>query len=109
MAYYQRIWAQVDGDGVVQNRMVCDNYEDANYVTRCTYGEDAVAVEINLWEVSEGDRYIDGTFYKPDGVTPCKYLPDLEERVQESEARADEAEETLNTILTDVLPMAMQM
>ena len=63
IAFYQRIWAQIDEDGVVQNRMVCDNYEDANYVTRCTYGEKALAVEINLWDVSEGCKYIDGTFY----------------------------------------------
>ena len=69
MAFYQRIWAQIDEDGVVQNRMVCDNYEDANYVTRCTYGEKALAVEINLWDVSEGCKYIDGTFYHEDGDT----------------------------------------
>ena len=108
MAFYQGIWAQIDEDGVVQNRMVCDNYEDANYVTRCTYGEKALAVEINLWDVSEGCKYIDGTFYHEDGKTPCAYLPDEEERVSAAETRADAAEEAMNTILTDVIPSIMQ-
>ena len=97
MAFYQRIWAQIDEDGVVQNRMVCDNY-----------GEKALAVEINLWDVSEGCKYIDGTFYHEDGKTPCAYLPDVEERVSAAETRADAAEEAMNTILTDVIPSIMQ-
>ena len=88
--------------------MVCDNYEDANYVTRCTYGEKALAVEINLWDVSEGCKYIDGTFYHEDGKIPCAYLPDVEERVSAAETRADAAGEAMNTILTDVIPSIMQ-
>lgn len=97
----RRRWRCPEPDGL-------RNYEDANYVTRCTYGEKALAVEINLWDVSEGCKYIDGTFYHEDGKTPCAYLPDEEERVSAAETRADAAEEAMNTILTDVIPSIMQ-
>lgn len=100
---YQRVWAQIDGDGTVQNRMVCDDYETANYVTRCTYGEDAVAVEVTNWAVTEGCAYRSGKFYHEDG-TACDYLPDVEERVKAAQSQADETSETVNAILTDVIP-----
>lgn len=81
MAYFQRVWAQIDGDGIVRNRIVCDDYEQANYVTRCTYGEEALAVEINNWAVTENDIYKDNRFYAPDNETEREYIPDVEDRV----------------------------
>lgn len=82
MAYFQRVWAQIDPDGIVQNRIVCDDYEMANYLAKCTYGENAQSVQINNWAVTEGDVYRDNVFYAPDGETKRDYIPDVEEEVQ---------------------------
>lgn len=82
MAYFQRVWAQIDPDGIVQNRIVCDDYEMANYLAKCTYGENAQSVQINNWAVTEGDVYKDNVFYAPDGQTKREYIPDVEEEVQ---------------------------
>lgn len=81
MAYFQRVWAQIDPDGIVQNRIVCDDYEMANYLAKCTYGENAQSVQINNWAVTEGDIYKDNVFYAPDGETKRDYIPDTEEEV----------------------------
>ena len=40
------IYAQIS-EGIVQNIMVCDNYELANELTRASYGDDGFAVECN--------------------------------------------------------------
>ncbi len=88
MAYFQRIWAQIDSHGVVQNRMVCDNYEEANRITRCTFGDESLAVEINQWNVDIGNKYIDGIFYRTDPETgeniECEYIPDTEEMASQN-------------------------
>lgn len=107
--FYQRVWAQIDEKGVVQNRMVCEDYETANYLTRCTYGKKALAVEINLWAVTEDCIYKDNVFYKADGTTRCEYLPDVEEKVQSVQSQADATDETVNSILTDMLPSLMEV
>lgn len=96
MAYYQRIWAQIDPDGIVQNRAIFDDYETANQITRFTYGEAAIAVDINRWNVSIGDKYIDNTFYAPDGVTPREYIPDVEERLTAVESKQTSTDTTVN-------------
>lgn len=88
MAYFQRIWAQIDSNGVVKNRMVCDNYEEANRITRCTFGDGSLAVEINQWNVDIGDKYSDGIFYRKDPETgekiECEYIPDTEEMASQN-------------------------
>lgn len=65
-----RIYAQVDA-GIVKNVMVCADYEDASYLSRATYGDDALAIDVTNIPCMIGDAYRDGTFYR-DGkaVTP---------------------------------------
>ena len=99
MAYYQRVWAQIDEDGIVQNRIICDDYEMANYLSRCTYGESAIAIEINNWNVSIGDKYIDNVFYKDDGITKCEYIPDVEEEV----TKLTEENNDLTLLMADMI------
>lgn len=96
MAYYQRVWAQIDPDGIVQNRAIFDDYETANQITRFTYGEAAIAVDISRWNVFIGDKYIDNTFYDPDGVTPRDYIPDVEERLTAVENKQTSTYMTIN-------------
>lgn len=58
-----QIFAQIN-DNKIQNIIVCDNYEMANYLARCTYGENAIAVDTTLYPVGIGDLYEDGKFYR---------------------------------------------
>lgn len=96
MAYFQRIWAQIDQEGTVQNTIVCDNYDRANELAVIIYGEGAIAVEITQWNVSIGDKYIDNIFYAPDGVTPREYIPDVEERLTAVENKQTSTDTTIN-------------
>ena len=80
---FAEIWQET-----VQNIMVCDNYEMANYIARCSYGEDAFAVDCLQYPCSIGDKYLDGAFFhvKEDGsLRPVKYIPTQEQQVQELE------------------------
>ena len=80
MAYFQRVWAQINGQGNVVNRIIADDYETANVVTRDVLGNDAIAVEINNWKVGIGDTYVNGIFYDTNG-NECEYVPDVEDSV----------------------------
>ena len=69
-------------DGVVQNVVVAYSYEDANRVARAVYGNDAIAVDCLQYPCEIGDKYIDGMFYKADGITPIEYFPTQEQQVK---------------------------
>lgn len=79
-----QIYAQIDGDGIVQNISIFNNYEDANRITRAVYGDAAIAVEVSRWAVTIGCKYIDGKFYESDGTTPCEYIPSDRELAEEA-------------------------
>ena len=51
-------------EGEVKNIIVCDNYEAANYLARCTYGDEAFAVDTTQYPLRIGDKYIDGRFFR---------------------------------------------
>ena len=69
----QEVYAQICGDKVMAVG-VAYSYEDANRVARCVYGDDAYAVDCLYCPCGEGDTYMDGTFYAPDG-TARPWLP----------------------------------
>lgn len=73
-------------DSTVQNVCVAFSYEDANQVARAVYGDGAVAVDCLQYPCQEGDRYINGVFYKADGVTPIEYIPTQEQQVAQLQA-----------------------
>ena len=98
--YYQRIFAQIFEE-TVQNVIVCDDYEMANYLSRATYGDTAVAVECNQYKVGIGCRYKEGTFYLDDGKTEAPYLPSQEEVVSKLEGE----NQMLHTAATFMAPM----
>lgn len=77
------IYAQIYNE-TVENVMVCDNYEMANWITRMSYGDEAFAVECMQFPCTIGDKYYDGKFYRvsEDGKeTPIEYVPTQEEQV----------------------------
>lgn len=88
-----QIYAHVFED-VVQNIIVCDSYEMANYLARCTYGETAFAVDCLQYPCQIGDKYKDRTFYHVDletgKETAVAYVPTQEQQVA-----------ALNAALTD--------
>lgn len=79
------IYAQIS-EGIVQNIMVCDNYELANELTRASYGDDGFAVECNQYPCMIGDKYHDGGFYRDiegEGIEiPIEYVPTPEQQVE---------------------------
>ncbi len=82
---YAQIW-----EGKVQNIIVCDNYEMANYLSRMSYGEDSFAVECSRYACALGDLYHDGAFWRKDPETgeesEVRYIPTSEEQVAALEA-----------------------
>ncbi|MCC8024721.1 MAG: hypothetical protein LIP16_05380 [Clostridium sp.] len=68
-------------NNVIQSVCVAYSYEDASKVARAVYGENALAVDCLQYPCEAGDKYIDGIFYKSDGITPIKYVPTQEQQV----------------------------
>lgn len=58
-----QIFSQINED-VIKNIIVCDNFEMANYLARCTYGDAAFAVDTTLYPIRIGDTYDNGKFYR---------------------------------------------
>lgn len=69
-------------DETVQN-VVVGQYEETNRVARCAYGDDAFAVDCMQYPCEIGDRYINGVFYKSDGVTQIDRLPTDRDEIQQ--------------------------
>lgn len=61
-------------DGAVQNICVSNGYEEANYVAKCVYGDEAYAVECNYCPCQMGDTYKDGEFYGSEGEKRTKLM-----------------------------------
>lgn len=75
------VYAQII-NGEVKAVGVAYSYEDANRVARCVYGDDAFAVDCLYCPCQEGDTYIDGSFYAPDG-TVRPWLPTQEQQISQ--------------------------
>lgn len=73
-------------DKTIQNVVVAYNYEEVNRITRCVYGDDAFAVDCLQYPCEIGDKYINGVFYKADGITPIDRLPTDKEEIQQLKA-----------------------
>jgi hypothetical protein len=78
-------------DGVVQNDVVCDNYETANQLARLQYGDTAIAVDTTQYPIYIGCKYVNGVFYEEDGVTVINRNP--------TESEAIDALQTENSAL----------
>ena len=82
---YAQIW-----EGKVQNIIVCDNYEMANYLSRMSYGEEGYAVECSRYACMLGDLYHDGAFWREDPESgeesEVRYIPTSGEQMAALEA-----------------------
>lgn len=103
--YYQRIFAQIFED-TVQNVIVCEDYEMANYLSKATYGEKAIAVECNQYKVWAGCKYKEGIFYLEDGETAAEYIPSQEEEMKRMEEENEKKITELQLALTQVFELA---
>lgn len=52
---------------VIENIIVCDNYENANQIARTLYGEESYAVDTTQYPLGIGYKCVNGVFYTPDG------------------------------------------
>lgn len=78
-----QLFAQIY-DGIVQNVIVCDNYEMANYLARASYGDVAFAVDCLQYPCGIGDHYHNGAFWTvgEDGFdVPIEPIPTQEQQV----------------------------
>lgn len=85
-------------DGIVKHVCRSNNYTEANWTAKCVHGNDAFAVDCMYCPCQEGDTYIDGTFYAPDG-TSRPWLPTQEHRLAQLEVENQE----LIVALADVI------
>ena len=95
-----QVYAQIF-DNTVQNIIVCDNYEMANHLARCAYGDTAFSVDCLQYPCQIGDKYIEGVFYYIDpeiGIqTEIKNIPTQEQQVQQLQASKAKLEEELTS------------
>lgn len=78
-----QVFAQIC-EGEVKNVAVFNNYEEANYISRATYGDAAFAVDCLLYPCQIGDEYKDNIFYHSgeDGtLTIINPVPTQEQQV----------------------------
>lgn len=90
-------------DDMVQSVCVAYSHEDANRVARAVYGDGALAVDCLQYPCQEGDKYINGIFYKEDGMTPIEYIPTQEQQVAQMQAENRE----LTVALADMIGGAL--
>lgn len=86
------VFAQIH-EGEVKNVMVCDNYPTADYLTKCTYGPGAFAVDCLQYPCGIGDKYRDGVFWRTDPETgeetQIPYVPTQEQQIAMLQAEKD--------------------
>ncbi len=95
---YAIIW-----EDTIRNITPCDDYELANRLARASHGNNAYAVECTQYSCKIGGRYVGGKFYEEDGVTRVRYIPTMEQQVEQ--LRQENAELTI--ALADVIGGAM--
>ena len=100
-----QIFSQIS-ENVIKNIIVCDNFEMANYLARCTYGDAAFAVDTTLYPIRIGDTYDNGKFYRisEDGIrTEIPKNPTQEELITQLMAQMEPVR-TLAVMQAKALP-----
>lgn len=102
------VYAQII-NGEVKAVGVAYSYEDANRVARCVYGDDAFAIDCLYCPCQEGDTYIDGSFYAPDG-TVRPWLPAQEQHLAQMQTECEllrQENQVMTMVLADMIGGAM--
>lgn len=108
---YMYPYIMIDGDGIVQNVAMFENYEIANQITRISYGDSAVAVAYN-YGVSMGDKLVDGVLYNvlEDGsMELAPYIPNDEDNINAIKATTEKQQESIDTITDDNAEMLYEI
>ena len=101
-----------EDDYLIQNIIVCENYETASQIARATIGDDAIAVDTTLYPVEIGDTYKDGNFYDGEGnliprnPTEAEEIERLNATIVRQNAKIDNLETTIadqDALLADIL------
>lgn len=101
-----QVYAMVDGEGLVQNVCIFENYEDANRITRAVYGDAAYAVDCLQYGCQPGDKYHDGYFWRvqEDGTEKqIERTPTEKESISTLEAENEELTLLLSETIGGVL------
>jgi hypothetical protein len=61
-----QIFSLIDRNGVIQNIIVCDNYETANQLAVTLYGESSCAIDTTQYPLQIGYTFKTGRFYRDD-------------------------------------------
>ena len=79
-----QVFARIS-EGIVQNVIVCENYELANWLAKQIYGDDAIAIDCLQYPCAAGDIYRDGKLYRKNPETgeetEIEYVPTQEQQV----------------------------
>lgn len=96
------VFAQIV-NGTVENIIVCENYPTADHLTKCIYGNEAIAVDCLQYRCVIGDLYHDGAFWRIDEKTgeevPLEYIPTQEQQI----AALQEENEELTLAIADMI------
>lgn len=99
-------------DYMIQNIIVCENYEIASQIARATLGADAIAIDTTLYPVEIGNTYKDGTFYDGNGnviprnPTEAEEITRLNSVINRQASKIETLETTLanqDELLADIL------
>lgn len=92
------VFALIEGDEI-KNMFICDDYTQANLVSKAAFGDSAFAVEATQYNVAIGDHYRDGYFYRAgDDERPVAPEPLPEDELRRVAAELSAAQEQ-NTVL----------
>ena len=99
-------------DYMIQNIIVCENYETASQIARATLGADAIAVETTRYPVEIGNTYINGAFFDSEGnliepnPTETEEIERLNATIVRQNTKIDNLETTIaaqDELLADIL------
>lgn len=87
------VYAQIV-NGKVANIIVCENYPTADHLTKCIYGNEAIAVDCLQYHCVIGDLYHDNMFWRIDEKTreevQVEYVPTQEQQIAELKQENEE-------------------
>lgn len=101
-----------EADYMIQNIIVCENYEMASQIARATLGADAIAVETTRYPVEIGNTYINGAFFDSEGnliepnPTEAEEIAALKSTISRQNSTISELQSTIaaqDEILSDIL------
>lgn len=106
------VYAQIS-NGRVENLIICSNFGLANQIARTLYGNRAIAVDVTKSDVSVGDIYEDGLFYKEDLSTGARveayFKPSTDNEIDKLKEENDKLKKENESLKTNLSYAEMAM